>query len=409
MKNWLIAAAAASPLAVAGIVTFTPPSVFSSLWPTVAQSTPKSGLPSAQQSSPNPNPLQASTQPNSSSVSSTTQVAPTPTTSPSSAPASFGAGSVTRLASSPVPPAVQSRAKEFTDEAEQLAAITGRRLIPRAEAQSKYPYNTVGRFFNENEPSITVGAGVLIKSDVVLTAGHVIENVSSRESGFGKPLFEIPGHRPVELGDAEIDAAWQQRIVTGDIGVCKLDSAVFNYAFLNPAEIQPTEFDEVDEERFGKDMEIFGYDFDLWIADGCSASPPLVGRSGVFQTMGKRMSDIEKVENILLKAKAITDPYVTLDRLTDSKISISPVVTGTAILGAGTYYLKSKINNSFGWSSEAIGAIGADGGPVFIDGKVVAVTGYPDGKSVGATKIEFGYLNGTRLTGPIADMVEDFR
>lgn len=412
MKQWVLLSLAVLPLVATGVLVFAPQRVT----PTAPQPAPTQPAPPAQAGA---SPGITAMSPSLASAVAVPQVSsnqgPVPAATTTAASQGSSNTSVTT--------------KEFPDEALHLAMVTGRRIIPHQDAITKVPFTSIGRFYNEGQPKLTVGTGVLIKTDVVLTAAHVLETLQARErQGEGRCMFVAAGLEPSEVGDAEADAAWKKKIVSGDIAVCHLDKP-FYVSYLH---LHPTDFDPADENNvFGESVAAYGYDLDIWAACGYCDNPPLVARTGTFMNMKEKLDraganewlknlreQVEIINNaanvFLLQGarKGFANDHEgyknRIDEIESSRDSVNALVAGATLLLGATLYLYHDVNANFGWTSDAVGAMGSDGGPVMIQHQVLGVMGYPDGGKMGSVGTQLGYLVGTRLTGPVADMVEGF-
>lgn len=384
MRNSLLAAAALIPLGIAGAVVFVP----SGAWQSVSKTLVGPGAAAPANAANSVLPV-ASSNPTSSLassvLSSSTVVAP---------PALQSANAMTTMTGNSVS---SSQATGFPAAAERLAAMTGRRIVPYWET-CQPPYSSVGRFFNEKAPSVTVGSGTVIRYGGfhVLTAAHVIEIGDVREKALGRFMFALPGQKASEVGDAMLDGAWKFKTVSGDIGVCHISDITFN-----ALELEETHFEVDDEPMFGETISIIGYDLDIWFACGCPDDPPMVERSTRFDRMGNGRE--ERAFRSFAEKLEFNENLASIWGETPTAAS-----AGAIAVFSGAAYLKQKADDKFGWASEALGSLGADGGCVLHGTSVLGVVGYPDGEPVGPNKVTVGYLLGTRLTGPVLDIIENF-
>ena len=328
------------------------------------------------------------------------------------------------------PASVAATAAPIIDPAAQrLAVLTGRRILSQDDVDNTpAPFRHVGWITNESCPEIAVGSGTLIGPQHVLTAAHVLEAVILRADTWGAPVFRMLNGQMGKIVDEELDAGWKKKIISFDLGVCKLDQDFLDFEETG-AEIDSVELDYRD---YDHPIHCVGYDMDLFMAAPSQVYPMVVDRVGLIKPLNsskKKASELlekylELGENIPLKMKLEKKfEFGKLDGKMETETSpLGWIYTGVGIVTAEYFAIQGHLYDRIGWDSECIGATGVDGGPIWVEipvveggktyspiFKIIGVIGIPRGDIDLGRGVRVGTLAGSKITeGAAHDMIHNF-
>jgi hypothetical protein len=117
----------------------------------------------------------------------------------------------------------------------------------------------------------------LIGPSHILTAGHVIVELSNQVKHAGPIIFVLPDGRRSRLTKMEVDAGWKKAGPNYDIAVCTLSEALGKGGH--------AAWGIFDDSLFGSWMHVTGYDKNLASQGGLASVwvPRLVDRKGLIQ------------------------------------------------------------------------------------------------------------------------------